>query len=555
MMYMSHPDEVNSRNREILSTMQKGFLLVLFWMLVSLSGHAPAENNAYTEEWHYTLRPGDSLHSISSNLLNHQYSLSDIVKHNNIETNAIVAPGSIIKIPMHWLKHQPQPAKIQSLTGTVQIKRASSSRLEILKTNMQVRVGDEVITRNGSAVIELADGSIIRLDEQSSLFFNRLSHFGKTGMVDTQLRLNKGSLSTDIPPLVKGSRYEIKTPSAVAAVRGTEFRLKSDEQGSQIEVLEGVVEFGSEHGQILVNAGQGASVSKQSPRIDVITLPNKPQTQLAQDTINQLPARIEWEKDRSAQSYEIRLTEKDKHGMLLKKSQQQENAFELDRIKNGEYALSISSVNGNGFRGPDATSRLKVDIKGISANLLAPLNHSSLTDINPLFTWEYGSEISPDQANDLLSKLEVALDPDFAAVITDYPFTRTNKQKLEDPLIPGRYYWRVSSMTNESEVSHSDVQSFYLKGKLALINISSVNYMDKQVGLFWSHVPNAEGYILQLSETADFSRILKEEKLSKPRAHLLLNEGTKYFARVKGIASELYISNFGPVEEIFIKPK
>jgi hypothetical protein len=527
------------------------FVISLFFSHISM-----AENNPGSEEWHYTLRPGDTLQAISQSLLNHQFSFSDIVKHNRIDNEHALAPGSIIKIPLHWLKQQPQPARIKSVTGSVQLKRASETRYEMLKSGILIRVGDEIVTRQGSTVIELADGSIIRLDEQSNLVFNRLSHFGKTGMVDTQLRLNKGSLTTDIPPLVKGSRYEIKTPSAVAAVRGTEFRLRSDENGTQLEVLEGTVELSGEHGTVLVNSGQGATVSSKHARIDVNKLPPAPATRVAQESINRLPASIEWKKTQDTQAYQVRLTEQDKHGRLVQQQLQTANSMELNGINNGAYELAVSSIGNNGLRGPEANTRISVDIQGIHAELISPADQDIITQLTPKFLWTYPESENVDNLqNQLRSKVEVALDQDFTAIVTDNDFIDSTRLTLEDPLIPGQYYWRIASLTGNTEISYSHSNAFVIKGKLANIQISSVNYLDKQVGLFWSPVPNAEGYILQVSDNSDFSNILKEEKLTKPRAHLLLNEGKLYFARVKGLASDLYVTEYGPIQEIFIHPK
>lgn len=557
MMTCQHP--VNS------PCLQSNFLLhingckhILLCMLLTVfcSHFSFADTNPGSEEWHYTLRPGDTLQNISQSLLNHQYSMSDVVRHNQIDNQSLLAPGSIIKIPLHWLKQQPKPAEINSVSGSVQIKRAGNSRYEALKPGMQIKVGDEIVTRQGSVVIQLADGSIIRLEEQSNLIFNRLSHFGKTGMVDTQLRLNKGSLTTDIPPLVKGSRYEIKTPSAVAAVRGTEFRLSSDENGSQVEVLEGVVEFTGKHGQVMVNAGQGARINNNSARIDVNTLPEAPKTRLAQETITNLPAKIEWEKSQDAQAYEVRLTEQDKNGKLVQQGKQTSNALELNQIKNGDYELAVNSIDRNGYQSEDASSKIKVDIKGQEAELVTPEDQAIITELTPSFLWNYNETNADSPTNRTRqSKVEVALDEGFTAIVTDNDFISSNRMSLENPLIPGRYFWRVKTLTNNTEVSHSNIQSFVIKGKLAVIQITSVNYLDKQVGLFWSPVANAEGYVLQVSDSSDFKNILKEEKLAKPRAHLLLNEGKLYFARVKGIASDLYVTEYGPVQEIFIQPK
>ncbi len=535
------------------------FLLQLFSLLVLIvlnTSLSLADDNNGLEEWHYTLRPGDTLPEISLTLLNYQYSWSDVVKHNRIDQLATLAPGSIIKIPMHWLKHQPKPAMVKELVGVALIKKASASRYDVLKTTMLIQVGDEIATKKGNVVIEFADGSTIRLEEQSNLVFNKLSHFGKTGMVDTRLRLKKGSLTTDIPPLVKGSRYEIKTPSAVAAVRGTEFRLHTTEKETRLEVLEGTVEFSGEHGKMLVDAGKGATISEGNSRIEVINLPSPPRTQLAKETINELPAKIEWEESKNASAYQVQLTENNKNGKLIQSVTQNTNSLEIDQIKNGDYALAVRSVNSAGYEGADAVSKLTVAIDATKVQLILPSNNAIIDHATPSFEWSYPSENTSNKSlKKPFSRLDIALDKDFAAIVTEHDFISTNKFTLANPLIPGKYFWRIASLTNNTELTYSDSSIFHIKGTLAPVKILNVNYLDKQVGLFWSPIPHAKGYILQVSTQSDFSKILKEEKLSKPRAHLLLNSGQTYYARVKGIENELYSSKFGPVQEIFIAPK
>mgnify|MGYP001179048652 CR=1 FL=1 len=522
-------------------------LVILFFSYMN-AAHA---KDSGMEEWHYTLRPGDTLQEISLNLLNHKYTWSDVVKHNRIDQLAAIAPGSIVKIPMHWLKHQPKPAKVKILSGNVQIKKASSSRYETLKEGMYIRVGDEVATRKGNIVIEFADSSTIRLEENSNLVFNKLSHFGKTGMVDTRLRLKRGSLTTDIPPLVKGSRYEIKTPSAVAAVRGTEFRLHSSENETRLEVLEGVVEFSGEHGQVMVGAGRGATIKDNNARIEIIDLPAPPETRIAQEKITKLPVTLEWDKARDASAYQIQLTEKDKEGKLVQRQVQSDPRIEIEQIKNGDYELAVRSINSTGYEGIDNVSNLSVDIDAIKVQLISPSDGSIISEATPSFSWSYPKSSSPQT----LSRLDISLDKEFAALITENEFSNANEITLEEPLIPGQYFWRVTSLTNNTELSFSDSYIFNIKGWLAPVQILSVNYLDKQVGLFWSPVPNANGYILQVSDKIDFSTIMKEEKLNKPRAHLLLNTGKRYYARVKGIGNTLYSSKFGPTQEILIEPK
>tara|TARA_R110002167_G_scaffold81044_10_gene222188 strand:+ start:685 stop:2352 length:1668 start_codon:yes stop_codon:yes gene_type:complete len=531
-------------------------LVCLFILAYTPSSPSYSDDSNSLEEWHYTLRPGDTLQDISLSLLSHKYSWSDVIKHNRVDKSDMLAPGSIIKIPMHWLKQQPKPAKVKTLDGMAQIKKARSTRYETLKADMLIQVGDEVATRNGNLVIEFADNSTIRLEANSNLFFNKLSHFGKTGMVDTRLRLKNGSLTTDIPPLVKGSRYEIKTPSAVAAVRGTEFRLHSSENETRLEVLEGSVEFSGEHGQTMVKAGKGASIKSGSPRIEVIDLPSPPRAQLAQDTIRKLPINVEWDKSKNAKAYQVQISQKDKNGRIVQDKIQQDNTMAIDQINNGDYELAIRSIDENGYKSGDSISKLSVEIDLVKAQLITPVEADIITNTKPSFSWNYAVDDTLDKDyQGPLSRLDIAIDKEFAALITDNEFTKINQLSLKQPLIPNRYFWRVATLNNNTQLSFSETRMFHIKGWLAPVQILSVNYLDKQVGLFWSPVANAEGYILQISNQSDFSTILKEEKLDKPRAHLLLNENQQYYARVKGIGNKLYSSKFGPVQEVFITPK
>ncbi len=56
-----------------------------------------------------------------------------------------------------------------------------------------------------------------------------LGSFDASGMVDTSVRLKKGRVENRVAPQKPDSRYRIITPAAVAAVRGTEFRVGGDE--------------------------------------------------------------------------------------------------------------------------------------------------------------------------------------------------------------------------------------------------------------------------------------------------------------------------------------
>ena len=227
-------------------------------------------------DWYYTIRPEDSLPEIASRLLKSEYSWTSLAHHNHVKDVNKIEVGSILKVPIAWLKQSPQPATVQAFEGEALVKRRQDTRYEKITEQTKLYVGDEILTRQGSVDIVFADNTKLRLDQFSNLIFNKLSRYENTGMVDARMRLSRGGLRTKVSPLTKGSRYEISTPSAVAAVRGTDFRLRSSPAGTVLEVIEGVVEFTYDHGTKFIEATQGAKIFAQSAtleKIDLSTLP------------------------------------------------------------------------------------------------------------------------------------------------------------------------------------------------------------------------------------------------------------------------------------------
>ena len=53
-------------------------------------------------------------------------------------------------------------------------------------------MGDSLIVRAGSVLVEFADGSDLAIEPDSRVLFNKLTVFGPAGMVDTHLRFAYG---------------------------------------------------------------------------------------------------------------------------------------------------------------------------------------------------------------------------------------------------------------------------------------------------------------------------------------------------------------------------
>lgn len=519
-------------------------MLALFLTIADLRPCFADESD--TSDWHYTLRPRDTLQTLGNALLLPRYSWTDLASYNEVSDIGKLVPGSIIRIPMQWLKYQPQPATVLSVQGTTLIKRSGQANFTRLNANEAIHVGDEIATQKGSILIRFADASILRLEEQSNLVFNRLSSFGNTGMVDTRMRLNKGSISTDVTPLNKGSRFEISTPSAVAAVRGTEFRLESSSDSTRLEVVEGKVALSHEHGEVVVPSGQGATVNKGSQIVEQKALFPAPPALFADTQVNDLPVTLSWQPNPQAKAYRYELNQNSEQGPRVDSQTLSKPEVELRDLVNGTYSVSMSAIDDKGYQGISSRSSVQVQSSQVVAELISPPDQAIIDSLRPELSW---------QLSDLntRARFDLAEDPEFKRIAYQSPFTDDNILWPERDLEPGIYFWRVAVANGAAGETYSSARKITLRATLDETSIMTVKYQNNEVGLFWNPVEHATAYVLQVSDTPDFTEILREETLDKPSAHVRLKPGLFYYARVKGLESERFASDYGPVTELHVK--
>ncbi|MEO9600181.1 FecR domain-containing protein [Parasphingorhabdus sp.] len=131
-----------------------------------------------------------------------------------------------------------------------------------------LKAGDILRTNAaGTLAIVFADGTQVRLGRNSVMVVRRVSKSGPSS-----LSLQRGRAWGRSPR--KRSNLTIDTPSATAAIRGTEWAISADPDSSQLQVFSGVVELSNEAGSLTVQAGQAASVLRgQAPTRTVLVNP------------------------------------------------------------------------------------------------------------------------------------------------------------------------------------------------------------------------------------------------------------------------------------------
>jgi len=151
----------------------------------------------------------------------------------------------------HW------DARLTAVTGEVTVLPADGGEESAAEVGMPLEEGDRVVTAAGAeAEVALDGGSLVTVRESSDFKLE------KTAKAETSFLLAFGSLLAKIQKLGSQS-LQVRTPSAVAAVRGTEFGVEVEGENSHVGVFdEGRVEVGGSGGKEVLTPNQETSVEK-----------------------------------------------------------------------------------------------------------------------------------------------------------------------------------------------------------------------------------------------------------------------------------------------------
>jgi len=117
---------------------------------------------------------------------------------------------------------------------------------DVTKNNAAVQIGDvikekDVIQTGTESFCDVKIGeSLIRVKQKTKVVLATLMRQG--GIENTAVDLDSGKMLCKPKKLIKSETFMVKTPTAVAGVRGTQFTVEADQNGtSRIKVFEGSV--------------------------------------------------------------------------------------------------------------------------------------------------------------------------------------------------------------------------------------------------------------------------------------------------------------------------
>lgn len=390
----------------------------------------------------YLVNRGDTLIDVARKYLRNPADYRRLQRDNRVANPRRMATGRTLQIDTALLRTREDPARIESFRGDVQVLRNGAP--VAVAPGAQLREGDVVSTGSSAfARIAFSDGTYTVVPSRSSIRMDRLRRFVINDAPDHRLVVNRGRVENRVTSRQRPGGFRVTTPTAISAVRGTEFRVAYDDVtgNSSTGVLEGTVAVADEtdtHG-VLVPNGQGVALRAGDDTPVPVALLAAPV--MAEDDLLQTDATLAFDYSAPSDARIVR-------GFIAADASMQDLLAEADApvgqpltytdLPEGQYFLRLTAVSPDGLEGRGRTFnfiRARNGIDGLSLS-------EELANNARLYRFKWRAEGEGDASFRFqLTRANEAGEPEGqplidSAGLSDSTFT------LSD-LPPGTYSWRI----------------------------------------------------------------------------------------------------------------
>ncbi|HRP23764.1 FecR domain-containing protein [Thauera sp.] len=455
-------------------------------------------NAALAQDVIYVVRPGDNPWNITQRYLKSIDYWPRIQDYNRILDPLAIQPGTRLRIPVAWMRGDRDTARVLDMRGTVE--RWVDGTMAPLAAGMTLAPGTHLRSgADGSLTLEFADGSRSLVGNNTELRLDEIRRLRASGAQQVHIELQQGHVESAVTPGNRsGGRFMIQTPAALAAVRGTDFRVSAEADGVRAETLEGEVALRNSRGVTRLPAGTGTfSARGRAPEKASALLP-APELDTLPERLERVPFRVPIAAVEGARGYRTQIApltgfsaiESDRSGA---------EAAVLGHagLADGSYRLRVRAIDGRGLEGVDAERSIVIDARPEPPFPSLPAPDGFATDEGVAFAWAANADAERYH-------FELARDAHFQDRVLQRDDLTAPGLVLDEALAAGDYFWRIAvSTAAEGRGPFSDVQRFHRPPPGPVPEAPDVD--GYTLHLRWRASDGAQRYQVQLSSAADFA--------------------------------------------------
>jgi hypothetical protein len=510
---------------------------LLALLSAGLGGIAPSA--AADSDYAYRAQPRDTLIGLGRRLLKEPARWHALQTRNGIRDPTRVPVGTVILIPRDWLRQSTEAATVAAVVGTASGNGTALRAGDVLQPGAIIQTA-----AGGHVTLTLPDGSAITLNEASSVELERLQRYDGAGARDTQLKLRAGGLETRVKPQAPAGRFEIRSPVAISAVRGTEFRAAVDAATAhdRTEVIDGAVGVAGARAAVVVPAGFGTISDRGGG-------PRAPAPLLPPPDLSAVPERLADEllwfafpPVAGASAYRAQIARDGDFRAIVAERLAPAAEVAFASLPDGHYWLRVRSVDADGLEGTDGVRPFDRHRLPVAPQPTAPPGDETLTGVGAEFRWAGGADA-------VAWRFQLARDAGFGDLLVDRDRLSAPATRV-DAVPRGSYIWRVSGVSAAGEAGPwSAPQRYRQKPLPAALAAPLVDA--RSVRFDWRGEPG-QHFLLQIARDPAFRRIVDEQTVDAPAATVPRRRTGIYYARLRTTDADGYVGPFSPARQYVV---
>jgi len=536
------PDQIQST---IMTTRFRTILILS--LLVILTAASISRADQYVE---LTVEKGDCLSKICEHWLQYPKDWPKIAELNNIKNSDLIHPGDKLVVPVDMLRGIPLNGTVTFVQGDVRISKGKDQPQTAVHLNDVILEGSRIVTGDdGSVRVTFLDGYTFVLRSNTNVRIIQANN-KRASRLFFQLWMELGRIFSRIKKATGAdARFEVDTPSAVAAVRGTEFRASVDaREDTRCEVLRGSLSLQANETEIEVKQGEGSLVRKGEPPSAPSKLLPPPSVTIPSPLFTILPAEIELGKVERAFRYRVMIaTDPDFNAMFRETVIEPSGKFPLEHMPDGAYFLRVRSIDRAGIEGINSEPvQFRIRVHPETPALVSPQGDSVFRSGMLHFSWNSVPEAKG-------YRVQVSKDG-LLHVLDEVVTGKTQRTFQLEPAVPSVYQVRIRSVAEDDyESMWSPVSSFRVVPPPPAPAVENVGKKGNRVRLATPTVEGRFRHEFQISKDPQFQEVVfsKTTEASEIIVEKPEDPGN-YYVRTSLRLSE-FESDFSPSTEFEVK--